>query len=136
VDTCELSAVQLLSLTTTQAARILRLPAHGALLPGAQADLVIVEDLGGDAVRSLVGIERSQIRAVVREGVPQIADPDFAEWFAMTGMETVTVKLDGKPKLLAKHLADPALMALEPGLEQRADANERAYDIAMEARYY
>jgi hypothetical protein len=46
------------------------------------------------------------------------------------------VKLDGKPKLLAKHLADPALMALEPGLEQRADANERAYDMAMEARYY
>jgi cytosine/adenosine deaminase-related metal-dependent hydrolase len=136
VDTCELSAVQLLSLVTTQAAHILRLPGHGALLPGAHADLVIVEDLGGDAVRSLVGIERSQIRAVVREGVPQIADPDFAEWFAMTGMETVTVKLDGKPKLLAKHLADPALMALEPGLEQRADANERAYDMAMEARYY
>jgi cytosine/adenosine deaminase-related metal-dependent hydrolase len=117
VDRYELSSAQWLSLVTTRAANILRMPAHGHLAPGARADLVIVEDRGGDPVRNLIGIERSQIRAVVRDGVPRIADTDFAEWFAMAGVETVPVMLDGKPKLLAKALAEPALMALEPGLE-------------------
>jgi cytosine/adenosine deaminase-related metal-dependent hydrolase len=141
LDQYGLSAAQLLALVTTQAASILRLPARGALQPGAHADLLIVEDLGGDPVRSLVGIERSQLRAVVRDGVPQIADPDFAEWFAVTGVETVPVKLDGKPKLLAKHLADPALIALEPGLacsalECSALVPEHVSETAMAARYY
>jgi cytosine/adenosine deaminase-related metal-dependent hydrolase len=136
LDTCELRAAQWLGLVTTQAAHILRLPSRGALVPGAHADLVIVEDLGGDPIRSLVGIERSQIRAVVRDGVPQIADPDFAEWFAVTGVEAVPVKLDGKPKLLAGHLAESALMALEPGLERVADGCGRERDATIEARYY
>ena len=128
----ELNPRQLLGLVTTQAARILRLPVGGSLASGAPADLVIVEDRGGDERCGLVGIERSQIRAVARNGVPRIADPDFAEWFAVAGMEAVPVTLDGKPKLLAKPLAEPALVALEPGLELVADLNER--DLIMEAR--
>jgi hypothetical protein len=128
----ELNPRQLLGLVTTQAARILRLPAGGSLASGAPADLVIVEDRGGDERCGLVGIERSQIRAVARNGIPRIADPDFAEWFAVAGMEAVPVTLDGKPKLLAKPLAEPALVALEPGLELVADLNER--DLVMEAR--
>jgi cytosine/adenosine deaminase-related metal-dependent hydrolase len=128
----ELNPRQLLGLVTTQAARILRLPAGGSLVSGAPADLVIVEDRGGDERCGLVGIERSQIRAVARNGVPRIADPDFAEWFAVAGMEAVPVTLDGKPKLLAKPLADPALVALEPGLELAADLDER--DLIREAQ--
>jgi hypothetical protein len=127
----ELSPDHLLGLVTSQAARILRLPSHGSLAPGVPADLVIVEDRGGDARCGLVGIERSQIRAVVRHGVPRIADPDFAEWFEVAGMETVPVTLDGKPKLLAKPLADAALVALEPGLE--LVAAHRARDLILEA---
>jgi Amidohydrolase family len=132
----ELSARQLLDLVTTQAARILRMPSHGSLVPGAPADMVIVEDRGGDEANSLIGIGRSQIRAVVRDGVPRIADPDFAEWFAASGVETVLVTLDGKAKLLAKSLAEPALIALEPGLELAADRNahEHERDLVMEAR--
>lgn len=114
----ELEARHLLGLVTTDAARILRLPGRGSLLPGAHADLVVVEDHGGaDAAAGLVGIERSRIRAVVRAGLPQVADPDFAEWFSIAGVPAVPVRLDGRPKLLARHLADPALVALEPGLE-------------------
>jgi hypothetical protein len=131
---CELSARELIGLVTDQAARILRMPSRGSLAPGAHADLVIVEDLGGDAARSLVGIERSQIRAVVRDGVPQIADPDFAEWFAATGVETVRMTLDGKPKLLAKSAAEPALIALEPGLEFADGGMEQGFDLTIEAR--
>ena len=132
----ELSPDQLLGLVTSQAARILRLSASGSLTPGAPADLVIVEDRGGDERCGLVGIERSQIRAVVRHGVPRIADPDFAEWFAVAGMATVPVTLDGKPKLLAGPLAEPALLALEPGLEPAAGRNARARDATVEARCY
>jgi cytosine/adenosine deaminase-related metal-dependent hydrolase len=135
----ELDSVQLLELVTTRAARILRMPMRGSLASGARADMVIVEDRGGE-VRSLTGIDRSQIRAVVRDGVPRIADPDFAEWFAATGMDTVPVTLDGKPKLLARPLADPALIALEPGLELIGARNQRERDHdrdhVMEARCY
>lgn len=130
----ELDGRQVLALATTHAARILRMPLHGSLVPGGPADMVIVEDRGGDDVESLVGIERSQIRAVVHAGVPRIADPDFIEWFAAAGVDTVPVMLDGKPKLLAKALADPALMALEPGLEPVSRSNER--DRSVEARYH
>jgi hypothetical protein len=127
----ELSPDQLLGLVTSQAARILRLPSSGSLAAGASADLVIVEDRSGDERCGLVGIERSQIRAVVRHGVPCVADPDFAEWFEVAGMEAVPVTLDGKPKLLAKPLAEAALVALEPGLELAAAHCAR--DLVMEA---
>lgn len=132
----ELSPRQLLGLATADAARILRLPTRGSLAPGARADLVIVEDRGGSAESNLAGIRRSDIRAVVRDGVPRIADPDFAEWFAATGVDAVPVTLDGKPKLLAGPLADPALLALEPGLERVAGRNARACDATIEARCY
>ncbi|WP_174566953.1 amidohydrolase family protein [Rhodanobacter sp. B05] len=132
----ELGAAPLLELATVDAARILRLPLRGSLGPGAPADLVVVEDRGGDEHRSLVGIERNQIRAVVRDGVPRIADPDFAEWFAAAGVDTVPVTLDGRPKLLATLLADPALIALEPGLELSVKRNEGERDLAILARCY
>jgi hypothetical protein len=127
----ELSPGQLLGLATSQAARILRLPSGGSLAPGAPADLVIVEDRGGDERCGLVGISRSEIRAVVRHGVPRIADPDFAEWFGVAGMDAVPVTLDGRPKLLARPLAEAALVALEPGLELVAAHHAR--DLVMEA---
>lgn len=116
VDRHGLDAAQLIALVTTQAASILRMPSRGHLLPGATADILIVNDLGGDPARSLVGLERSRIRAVVRDGKPCIADPDFAAWFAAAGVAATAVTLDGKPKLLASAWAQPDLLALEPGL--------------------
>jgi cytosine/adenosine deaminase-related metal-dependent hydrolase len=135
IDSAGLTTPQLLSLVTTHAASMLRLPSRGRLVPGMHADMVIVEDIGGDPMRSLLGIERSQIRAVVRDGVPQIADPDFADWFAATGTETERVTLDGKPKLLARHLAGAALVALEPGLALVNDMRDEEYEPVLEARH-
>lgn len=129
IDRYELGAWQLLELVTSRAAQILHMPLRGSLSLGAMADMVIVEDLGGVEARSLVGVHRSQLRAVVRNGLPCVADPDFAEWFAAAGVETVPVMLDGQPKLLAKSLAEPACLALEPGLElatQHASGHKRA----------
>ncbi len=134
VECGELGPVQVLELATSAAARILRLPARGSLAPGARADLVIVADRGGEAAASLAGIRRGDLRAVVRDGVPRIADPDFADWFAAAGVDAVPVTLDGKPKLLAAALAEPALLALEPGLERVAARSERVRDAAAEAR--
>jgi len=107
----------LLDLVTGAAAGILRLAPRGSLAPGAPADLVIVEDRGGEPAASLVGRARAELRAVVRDGRPLIADPDFADWFDAAGVAAVPVRLDGRPKLLARELAEPALLALEPGLE-------------------
>jgi cytosine/adenosine deaminase-related metal-dependent hydrolase len=134
-ERCDLDDRLALELVTTQAARILRLAARGTLMPGAHADLVIVEDCGGGEAASLVGIERGRIRAVVRAGVPRVADPDFAEWFAAAGIEAVPVMLDGKPKLLASDLAEPALLALEPGLERMGSWQLGEHDPIVAARY-
>ena len=133
VDRHGLDAAQLLSLVTSQAAQILRMPARGHLQAGAPADLVIVADRGGDPVRILVGVARSELRAVVRDGMPCVADMDFAEWFAMAGVDTVPVKLDGQPKLLARSLAEPALLALEPGLELATSGARRTCATAQES---
>lgn len=111
-----LGPADLLTLATSRAAEVLRLPGRGRLAAGLPADLVIVADAGGEPANSLVGRERADLRAVVRDGRPCIADPDFADWFEAAGVETVPVTLDGRPKLLAKALAEPALLALEPGL--------------------
>lgn len=130
----ELSNTALLSLVTTQAARIFRLGLRGGLAIGAPADLVIVRDRDGLAADSLVGVARGDIRAVVRDGLPRVADPDFAEWFVAAGIDTVRVQLDGRPKLIARALADPAVLALEDGLEISLCEDEGEFDLAVESR--
>ncbi|MFC7521307.1 amidohydrolase family protein [Xanthomonas populi] len=122
----------LLGMVTHQSACILRMKARGCIAPGANADLVIVRDRGGDPSTSVVGCERSDLRAVIRDGAPRIADPDFAQWFEAAGIQTVPVLLDGRPKLLDATLADPAVLALEPGL-QRVPQAAHAPFIAMAA---
>ncbi|HVI56756.1 MAG TPA: amidohydrolase family protein [Luteibacter sp.] len=129
----ELSNTALLSLVTTDAARIFRLGLRGSLAPGAPADLLIVRDRDGLAADSLVGVSRGDIRAVVRGGVPRVADPDFAEWFAAAGVDAVPATLDGRPKLIARSLVDPAVCVLEAGLDVFLADDERESDLAMEA---
>ncbi|MEA9900925.1 amidohydrolase family protein [Xanthomonas campestris] len=121
----------LLGLATHQAARILRLPARGSLAPGAVADLVIVRDRGGEPAASVVGCSRSQLRAVIRDGKPRIADPDFAHWFDAAGIATVPVLLDGCPKLLDATLADPQVLALEPGVQLLSPQTHAATRVAF-----
>ncbi|MCC4604327.1 amidohydrolase family protein [Xanthomonas campestris] len=121
----------LLGLVTDQAARILRMARRGRIAPGAVADLVIVRDRGGEAASSIIGCDRSALRAVIRDGKPRIADPDFAPWFDAAGIQTIPVLLDGRPKLLDAALADPAVLALEPGLECIRHAAPSASDALV-----
>jgi cytosine/adenosine deaminase-related metal-dependent hydrolase len=122
----ELDSAALLGLATTDAARILGLPARGSLGANCTADLVIVADRGGAAADNLVGLSRRDLRAVVRDGLPCLADPDFAGWFAAANVDTIAVTLDGRPKLLARAFADPDLLAMEPGLEPMVSVERMA----------
>jgi cytosine/adenosine deaminase-related metal-dependent hydrolase len=108
---------ELLRLVTADASRVLRLPDVGSLAPGQHADCLIVRQKFDDPHYAIIDLTRSAIRAVVRSGAPQIADPDFADWFAHCGIEALPVRLDGRPKLLARQLARPEIIALEPGLD-------------------
>lgn len=112
----DLSPGELLRLVTCDARRILRLADRGALEAGQRADCVIVR-AGADPFRSLLDVGRAQIRAVVRDGAPVLADPDFAEWFAHCGIEVTAIRVDGRPKLMARPVARASAIALEPGLE-------------------
>ena len=93
------------------------MPSVGGLNPGQYADYVIIRDTHTDPYQRLIEAERSELRAVVRNGRPLIADPDFADWFRLFDMASVAVTLDGRPKLLAKCIAQPAAVVLEPGLD-------------------
>jgi cytosine/adenosine deaminase-related metal-dependent hydrolase len=112
----DLSPRQLLRLVTCEAARILRLSDRGELTVGRRADCAIVQ-AGADPHRSVIDARRADLRAVVRGGAPIVADPDFAEWFDHCGVDVIRIRLDGRPKLMARSLARPSAMALEPGLE-------------------
>lgn len=108
----------LCSLVTESAKRLLRMRNIGSLEPGHYADLLILRDPGGDPYEILSSLQRSRIRAVIREGMPAWADPDFADWFDACGIPTTRVCLDGRLKLCATALLGPAgAAALEPGLE-------------------
>jgi cytosine/adenosine deaminase-related metal-dependent hydrolase len=115
----DLSPSELLRLVTADAARVLFMPEVGGLAPGQRANLLIMRDDGGDdPAAQLLARRRADLRAVVRDGKPAIADPDLAWWFAAAGVETVPVMLDGRRKLLARALAPPEAVALEPGLSR------------------
>ncbi len=111
----DLSPAELLRLVTVDACRILRLDDRGALAPGERADCLVVR-AGDDPHRTLLETRRGDVRAVVRDGAPVIADPDLAGWFAHCGVETVAVELDGRPKLAARCALPTAAALLEPGL--------------------
>ena len=106
----------LLRLVTADAARVLAMPEVGGVAPGQRADLAILRDDGRDPATQVLALARADLRAIVRDGKPALGDPDLAGWFATAGVETVSVMLDGRPKLLARRFARADALALEPGL--------------------
>lgn len=111
-----LAACDLMRLVTSDAAAILREPDIGGLRAGQRADCVVAR-ADGDPYGALLSLSRADIRAVVRDGAPVVADPDLAEWFARCNIPTMRVCLDGRPKLVARATARADAMSLEPGLE-------------------
>jgi cytosine/adenosine deaminase-related metal-dependent hydrolase len=111
------TARDLFALVTHAPARLLYVPDVGGLAQGQRADLLLVRETGDDPYKTLLHLHRSDIRAVVRDGEPLIADLDFADWFAVCGIAVTPITLDGKPKLIASDLLKWSEAArLEPGL--------------------
>jgi cytosine/adenosine deaminase-related metal-dependent hydrolase len=108
---------QLITLVTSRAARILRVPEAGGLAPGQFADLLVLRSRGDAPAAALVSSTRADLRAVIRGGIPAVADPDFAPRFEAAGEETVALLLDGRPKLCAKRFLRREAALLEAGLE-------------------
>lgn len=102
---------ELLQLVTERALRLLRITES--------TDCIIVRDRDADPFRGFLGLQRAQLRAVVRDGAPFITDPDFEEWFAALGIPCRAIALDGQPKLCRSDaLLNKGLPAwtVEPGL--------------------
>jgi len=112
----DLSPSDLMRTVTADASRILGLTECGSLHVGQQADCVIAR-ANGDPYATLLGLDRRDIRAVVRGGKPLIADSDFGDWFAHCGVDVAAVRLDGRPKLMARHVVLTDAMELERGLD-------------------
>ncbi len=107
----DFSPCELLQLVTGRALQLLRATAPD--------DWIIFRDSRGDPVGGLRGLQRAHLRAVVRNGEPLIADPDFEDWFAALEIPWVEVRLDGAPKLLRRDALgaeESAIGAMEPGL--------------------
>jgi len=106
------SARELLLLSSVQARRVLRTaPEHD--------DRIIIRRNGPDPFRDLLQLQRHELRAVIRNGEPLIADPDFEAWFVRRQIPFTQVWLDGCPKLCASAMLAPLSspqIELEPGL--------------------
>jgi cytosine/adenosine deaminase-related metal-dependent hydrolase len=87
----DFSPRELLQLVTERALRLLRTTES--------ADCIVVRDRASDPFGAFLGLQRAQLRAVVRGGEPFITDPDFADWFVRLGIPCTAVWLDGQPKL-------------------------------------
>lgn len=112
----DLTARELYALVTEMPARILRSEDSGNLGIGCRADFMVLNDDGSDPFDQLLRARRTSIRAVVRNGIPRVADYDLEDWFMECGVSARHACLDGHPKLIAWSLLGPAV-TIEPGLE-------------------
>ena len=107
----DLEPRELLQLVTGRALNLLRASTCD--------DCIIIRNPEGDPFAGFCGMQRAQLRAVVRKGEPLIADPDFADWFDSLDIPCVAVRLDGQPKLCRRDALGPdaaAICELETGL--------------------
>jgi hypothetical protein len=108
----DFSARELLQLVTVHGRNVLR------ALP-APDDVIIFRRHSADPFANVLRLARAELRVVVRDGEPLIADPDFEPWFEHRGIACTEVCLDGHPKLCATSLLSPPGRAhadIEPGL--------------------
>lgn len=109
----------LLSMVTSDAASLLKLPEAGVLRPGVPADLVVLPGASGEPLQSILRTDRSGLRLVVLGGRAQLGDADMRPAFGAAGIQWVQASLDGRSKVIDKALADKIRRCTvqEPGLE-------------------
>jgi cytosine/adenosine deaminase-related metal-dependent hydrolase len=117
--TRQLSAEGLARTVTTGAANLLRTQAAGKLSPGAAADLTIVRPLAPCPFDSLVRAGRTDLRMTMIDGKPCVAEPSLAPAFIATGVATMSARVDGTPRLVARWIGQHVsrMQLQEPGFE-------------------
>jgi len=104
---------------TGDAARILRLGDVGRLEPGRPADLALIAGDERDPRETVVSARRTDVKAVLLEGRPLVADVLLGELFGATRTRARAARVDGRPSLLAAPLARRLGRSAvpEPGVE-------------------
>ncbi len=117
--TRQLSAEGLARTVTTGAANLLRTQAAGKLAPGAAGDLMIVRALAPCPFDSLVRAGRTDLRMTMIDGKPCVAEPGLAAAFLATGVPSMSARVDGAPRLVARWIGQHVskMQLQEPGFE-------------------
>ena len=108
-----LTAADLESLVTRDAARLFRLPDRGTLQEGKLADILILP-----AGTQLASAARSEVHLVMIDGIPLYGDKEYVQRVAPTA-RWAEVRVDGRLKMLERALAERMASASvrESGLE-------------------
>ncbi len=116
------SASHIFHMVTTWGADILKCRNIAELSKGHVSDYIVIQTVNDESrgyyeVEKLCNSHRADLALIVKDGIPQIGDPDMMAKFLQ--VQTVAATLDGVPKAihieLARHIHQCTLK--EPGLE-------------------
>jgi hypothetical protein len=113
----DFSARELLQMVTMYGRQLLR-------ATSARDDVIVFRSVSADPFSDLLRLARHELRAVIRDGEPVIADTDFEEWFVRRCIPFTEVRLDGRAKLCASLMLWPQGMPrteIEPGMSLQSD---------------
>ncbi len=117
----QLTGQSLFRAVTTDSARILRLKQGGAgdILPGGAADLVLLPGpLHADLFSTLIGLERSQLELVVRDGNPVVGSRSMVNVFNAVNIPFTPIIVDGIEKIIDRNVSSRLAQSRvkEPGV--------------------
>jgi cytosine/adenosine deaminase-related metal-dependent hydrolase len=95
----------LVAMVTTRAATLVRQPRAGRIGVDGPADFVVFSSRRSGSGTDLIGTTRSDLRLVMVDGQPLLADPSLASVFDARRSTSCVARVDGKPKLLDRRLA-------------------------------
>ncbi|MGA9598420.1 MAG: amidohydrolase family protein, partial [Acidimicrobiia bacterium] len=127
-----LSARDIVAMATINPARIVKWDkALGSIEPGKRADLIVIDDRGGDPYDHIIEARESTVTLAVINGVPRYGQQRLMKRFPGT---TESFDLDGSKRAFnfAQETADPvvAAMSLEEAAGRLEEAMSRVPDLA------
>lgn len=125
----QLTGQSLFRTVTVDSARILRLRqgGMGKIIPGGSADLVLLPGpLHDDLFSALIGLERSQLELIVRDGNPVVGSTRMKSVFNAANIRFAPVVVDGIEKIMDRNVATRLIHSRvkEPGLTIEGEARQ------------